>query len=285
MYEPESIRPGQWKKSGERKCKNCNSLKVWDINGEWVCCDCGRALARCVEGELTTLLSLGDYHESLKGSTKYQRKFYFHERCARWTCTEPLIPKDIKRLILKKSREKRWKDRIQIRCSRKNISKLLHEVDLPRKLCKKYRSRTTGAYLTRKRFVDQNIEKWKSIQLLITGIQPLLPSHHLVDAVKRIFYACQYPFDEVIKHGKKCDGKAKCYERQLQTGCRHNFPNINCFMRFALQMCELRYGIKDAFWLFQNEFPAISQKSMINKVRPFVINICQYNGWPVPICV
>lgn len=283
MWLEANIRPQIAKGIGEKICKNenCKSKQITEYSGEWVCKACGRVQRQCIEGE--GIRKIGDYHNSLVGTTGYKRKFYFHERCVRWICQEPPIPKEQLQLILKHANSPKWKDRLQRRCSRKNISKLLHDIDLPVELSLKFKSRTTNRPLTSKRFININIEKWKSLQYHITKIQPVIPSPELVECVKRIFYSCQIPFDEVIKHGRNCDKKPKCYERSKKTGCRHNFPNINCFMRFALQICELRYGFKDAFYIFKNEFPLISDESVIKKLRPFFLKLCQYNEWPVSL--
>lgn len=259
------------RKRKERECKRCFSKNIIIDNGEYVCRTCGMVCCPSMEGEDTLGYNIGFNYQ------RYKRMFYFNERCARWMLCEPFIPKDIMDLIKIEANKDPWKSYISSgRCSRKIICRLLRSIKLPEELCEKYKSKKNGALLTQKRFADIYGERWKKIAGILTHTPPIIPSHGLVQKVKDIFNSCQYPFDMYLKHSTKCDTLPGCSKR---CGCNHNFPNYDYFIRFFLQVAEMKHGYRNAFNLFKNEFPLVSDRIVQQKLRPLRNKICLFNEW------
>jgi hypothetical protein len=256
----------------EPKCKNCNGIR-WVIDrGDVVCSGCGRVACPSY---------LEDFkYSQLPGNSKsYQRRFYFNERCSRWYCAEPTIPRAIWIIIEEEARKKEKYGDLVTRCNRNLISKILRSVVIPQKIADKYRStKFKKQPLTQKAFYVKYFEKWKTIRWKLTGVRPVLPSHHLVDRVKKLFAASQIPFD-MFRHDPNCDGRSKC-DKVFK--CQHNFTNYDYAFRVFLQICEKKYGFRGCYAMFKEEFPLVGSKVVRKKLRPMFERICVYNEWPIP---
>jgi hypothetical protein len=255
----------------EPRCKNCNG-KRWVIDrGDIVCSHCGRVCG-------PSFLEDFKYSQLPGNSKSYQRRFYFNERCSRWYCSEPSIPDEIWNLIRNEAQNPKYGD-IKTRCNRNLIGQILRSIDIPREYSEKYRStKFKKLPLTKKSFYVKYFEKWKTIRWKLTGIKPVLPSHQLVNRIKKLFVACQIPF-ELYKHDENCDGRVKC---DKVFNCQHNFTNYDYAFRQFLQICEKKYGFRGCFDMFKEEFPLVSRKVIQKKLRPMFRKICIYNEWPIP---
>jgi len=256
-------------------CGNCGSNRLTDDGGEHVCVDCGRVVRVAVDGELYS--GHPGVYASL--SAPYNRIFYCHERCRRWECCEPTIHPDFKELILEEAfRPGKYPD-IRRNCSRETVGRILRSVNISPELAEKHRStKFKRLPMTKKRFYDKHYEKWKTIRWMITGIQPLTPCPKLVEATKGLFRAVQKPFQQ-HRHAEGCDGRWGC-ERYF--GCMHNFPSMDMFFRYALQLCDTMKGFEGAYERFKHEFPPVSEEIIKTKIRPLMEKMCKDNGWPMP---
>jgi hypothetical protein len=237
-------------------------------SGEWVCGDCGLVKSAQLEGQLI-------YQWELRVKT-YKRLFYFNERCSRWTCQEPAIEDAIFEII--RSRAAGYFEKgIRPQYTKKTISKILKSVNLPLKIQKKYRSKKFKKnLLTNKRFYDKYFEKWKTIIWRLSGDVPNLPDPELVDLIKKLFSACQIPFDK-FRHTEDCDGRYGCSD---YFDCQHNFINYDFTIRKLLQIAEIKFGFKGCYERFKSEFNLVSSKIREEKLRPLFFKICEYNRWP-----
>lgn len=240
--------------------------------GERVCRSCGLVLGCTYDTE---------FHPSQCGSDSatYQRIFYFNERCSRWFCGEPKIDSDIMEVILEEAKKKESYGDLKRNCNRSLINRILRSVIITPEMSFKHKSNKFKKQpLTQKRFYDKYAEKWKTIRWKLTGVKPLMPSHQLVDHIKKLFVAAQIPFN-LYRHHPRCDGRTRC-EKYFK--CQHNFTNYDYFFRQALQICDMKYGFKDSYATFKNEFPLVSKKVVASKLRPMFHKICEYNEWPIP---
>lgn len=254
------------------KRKRCSGKHIIIHNGEWVCKTCGM-----VQGQSYDI----EYNPTQFGcdSNTYKRIFYFNERMSRWGCSEPKIPADILDLIRKEAAKAKYGN-VKKNCNRELIGKILRGVVITPELSLKYKSRKFKMQLlTQKRFYDKYFEKWKTIRRTLTGIPPLIPSHQLVEQVKKLFVACQIPFN-IYRHHPNCDGRDKC---EKYFPCQHNFTNYDYAIRQFLQLCDTMHGFNGSYDTFKNEFPLVSEKVIKNKLRPMFVNICTYNEWPIPV--
>lgn len=253
-------------------CKRCNGRDVIVDGGEKVCRSCGLVLGCTFDVEFYSTQFGGD-------SATYKRIFYFNERCSRWVCDEPKIAMDVMELIEKEARNETRYGNLKQNCNRSLINQILRSVIITPAMSMKHRSKKFKRQpLTQKRFYDKYAEKWKTIRWKLTGVKPLLPSHQLVNKIKDLFVAAQIPFNN-FRHNKRCDKRAQC-EKYFK--CQHNFTNYDYFFRQALQICDGKYGFKDSYETFKNEFPLVSQKVVTYKLRPMFQKICVFNEWPIP---
>ena len=245
------------------RCSRCDSCHFVSSSGQWVCKDCGLVDSVSYEGEIL-------YSWQLKVKT-YKRLFYFNERCSRWMCMEPSIDRSILDIILHAAR------RSGIEAyNKRSVSKILKSIRLTPKIQKKFRSKKFKKnLLTDKRFYDKYYEKWKTIVWKITGDVPNLPERELVDLMKKLFSACQIPFEK-LRHSSDCDGRYNCSE---YFDCLHNFINYDFIFRKLLQISELMFGYKGAYTRFKDEFGLVSENIRNNKLRPLFFKICYYHGW------
>lgn len=259
--------------TGERRCSNCSSLQIIEDGGELVCRSCGRVYG-CTYDFDTLVSQMGN------DSNGYKRCFYFNERCTRWACVEPKIHDDIWQIIREEASNKQLYGTITAgTCNRALISKILRNVKLTPEVSIKHKShKFKKQLLTKKRFYDKYYEKWKTIRWKLTGEKPILPSHQLIERVKGLFAAAQEPFER-HRHHERCDGRPKCCR---YFPCWHNFINYDYTFRIFLQICDQKYGFKNSYELFKDEFPLASQKIVKNKLRPMMTRICQDNGWKMP---
>lgn len=274
-------------KSKEARCTRCNGLRFVEEEGFKTCMDCGR-----VNGSQAMVTKDGKGHEisdsigvaiAARNSPAYQRKFYFNERCSRWSCNEPSIPKDLMKLIKREAFSKDSQGQpkypeVKTKCNRKLINKILGNVDLPKRMVKKHRSKKFRKTLfTNKRLYDKFSEKWKTIRWHLTGIKPLFPSPGLVEFMKRFFCQIQLVWEQV-RHDPACNGRAGC---EKYFNCLHNFIHYDYIFRWGLQRAE-RTGYTGAFDLFKEEFPLPSKKVVETKLRPIRDKMCKKNGWEIP---
>ncbi len=256
----------------EVRCKRCDGNDMVLDHGESCCRTCGLVDRLTFDHE---------FHPTQFGSDSatYQRIFYFNERCTRWGCCEPTIAPDIMALIQAEATDEKKYGNLKSTCNRTLINRILRSVNITPELSMKHRSRKFKMQpLTKKRFYDKYAEKWKTIRWQLTGVPPLLPSHQLVDRVKRLFVAAQIPFNN-FRHHIRCDGRQKC-EKYFK--CQHNFTNYDYFIRQALQLADAKYGFQNSYETFKHEFPLVSPKVVSTKLRPMFHKICAYNEWPIP---
>lgn len=258
----------------EPKCKrvSCGSNQIIIDNGEYVCRACGLVRGRTFDFDNAITQVGGD-------SNSYKRRFYFNERCTRWTLAEPKIHPEIWELVRKEaSNAERYPD-IRTKCNRATISKILRNVNITPQMAERFKSRKfKRQQLTKKRFYDKYFEKWKTIRWKLTGVPPVVPSFALVNQIKALFKACQEPFEK-FRHHHKCDGRVRC-EKYFK--CWHNFVNYDYTFRIFLQICERDHGFKGAYELFKEEFILASPKIIKKKLRPMMTKFCEYNGWVMP---
>jgi hypothetical protein len=104
-------------------CPRCKSQKVGPNRcEEMVCYDCGMVQGVTYKDEVP--------HYLLVTKHTYKRIFYFNERCARWTCTEPSIPPDIWGIIKEESSKLDKYGQVS-KFTRNTVSKILRNVTLP----------------------------------------------------------------------------------------------------------------------------------------------------------
>lgn len=247
------------------KCNKCSSTKLGSNGqGDWVCYECGR-----VNGmDISSIIDMDSRKKT------YKRIFYFNERCSRWLCNEPKIDPGIWQLIKLHSEQGPFKNR---RFKRRDIGKLLRSIKVPIEIQQKYRSRKFKKnLLTPKRFYDKYFEKWKLIASALNNEIPHLPDQNLVRLLKRMFVACQEPF-EIYRHVNGCTRINDC---DKYFNCWHNFINYDFVFRKLLQIADYHFNHKGCYNLFKNEFPLVSKKLRDTKLRPLWFKICEYNDWP-----
>lgn len=254
-------------------CKRCLGNRLGDnFSGDFVCFDCG-----LVQGA-------SDYQDApefayFKEKT-YKRIFYFNERCSRWMCDEPKIDEDTWRLIYSAATNYVQKKRRNASSlTREDVNKILRSVEItPEFALKKKSQKFKCTLMTKKRFYDKYSEKWKMIIWKLTGDMPVFPSKELVDKMKHLFLACQKPFN-LYRHEPCCDGRYRC-DHWFQ--CWHNFINYDFIFRKLLQVCELKFGFKNVYKLFKDDFILVGKKIRDDKLRPMFRKIAEYNQWPCP---
>lgn len=254
------------KKRCLKKCNNCDSTRIGTSRSDqWVCYDCGRVIRSVWSNELCNI-----YYQKKK---TYKRIFYFNERCSRWLCKEPKIDKDIWRMIHTTAKSPQFKRK---KYRRKNISQILRAVKIPNDIQEKFKSRKFKKnLLTHKRFYDKYFEKWKLIASALSDEYPNLPKPSLVSLFKRMFEACQRPF-EIYRHAPDCSGIQNC---DKYFNCWHNFINYDFVFRKFLQIADYQFKKKGVFEQFKNEFPMVSKDLRDKKLRPLWLKICNYNQW------
>jgi hypothetical protein len=250
----------------DNSCSRCKGGDIGDNgSGEYVCYGCGLVLGPLFEGQITCAFTL---------VKTYKRIFYFNERCSRWSCTEPAISQDIWEVIHATAREKRFS---KLPMRRDTVGQILRSVKLPGKILKKHRSKKYKKNpLTPKRFYDKYFEKWKTIIGKITGKPQPVPDPSLVRCIKHLFVGCQVPF-ELYRHVPECDGRQDCDKYYK---CWHNFCNYDFTFRKLLQIAEIKFGYKGCYAKWKDEFPLVSLKVRVKKLRPMFFKIANYNGWP-----
>lgn len=237
--------------------------------GELVCYDCGMVKGPSFQGEVPHYLVVTHH--------TYKRIFYFNERCARWTCTEPSIPQDIWDVIKEESKRDVYGPITKF--GRGTVSKILRNVSLPKKVIKKHQSKKFKCNpMSKKRFYDKFFEKWKTICERL-GKKVEIPSMQLVMLIKELFMHTLTPF-ELNRHSPQCTGKIHNCTKYF--GCLQNFLNYDFVFRKLLQVAEIKFGYKDCYNKFKNDFSLVSAKIRDTKLRPIFKKICEYNQWPCP---
>ena len=257
-----------------RHCKRCGCEKIIEDRGERCCTRCGLCQGQVFDFD-TYMANMPS------NSPSYKRNFYFNERCTRWTCTEPPLPPDVLALVKNEAMDRDKYGDLQLGCSRGVISRILRAVGskLTPAFMEKYRSvKFKKQAMTPKRFYDKYYEKWKTIRWSLNGQKPIIPSRRLVERIKFLFAASQKPFED-FRHTEKC---TRCMNCEEKFKCWHNFRSYDYAFRIYLQICEQRYGFKNCYTLFKDEFPLVSDKLVKTKLRPLFMKICAYNEWDMP---
>ena len=253
-------------------CRRCFSNRLGESHSsEYVCFSCG-----LVQGSTFD----HDTDWTLYRTKTYKRIFYFNERCSRWTCEEPSIDNESFSLIQQSAKDFISKEGKNFKgYTRTLINKILRSVKLTPDFKKRHQSKKfKKTLMSEKRFYDKYSEKWKTIIWRLTGKKPKLPPQKLVDLIKTLFNACQYPF-ELYRHAPECDRRFECEQYFL---CWHNFINYDFIFRKLLQVAEIKFKWIGCYKLYSDEFPLVSKKIRDNKLRPMFLKICHYNNWPCP---
>jgi hypothetical protein len=249
-------------------CERCKGYRIGPNRcGELVCYACGMVKGPSYENEVS--------HWFLVTKHTYKRIFYFNERCARWTCTEPSITPDIWQHIILEAKKFGNYGHINT-FVRGTISKILRNVNLPSKLIRKHKSQKFKCNeMTKKRFYDKYFEKWKTI-LERLGKKVRIPSLKLVLLLKELFPHTLIPF-EYYRHSPNC---TKIHNCSKYYGCLKNFINYDFVFRMLLIVAEMKFGHVGCYDEFKDDFPLVSIKIRKTKLHPIWNKICNYNQWP-----
>jgi len=255
-------------------CDRCHSRRIGPNKiGEIVCFECGMVSGPTYQDEVPGWF--------LAYKRTYKRIFYFNERCARWTCTEPSIPLDIWSFIVFEANQEKKYGKLQ-QFKRGTVSKVLRSIKLPEKIIAKHKSKKFKCNpMTKKRFYDKYFEKWKTI-LERLGVKTNCPSSELVLLLKELFPKSLIPF-EIFRHKPNCTmktGNTKTCAKYF--GCLSNFINYDFLFLKLIQIAEIKYGHEGAYMKFKDDFTLVSKKIRDNKLRPLWKKICDYNQWPCP---
>ena len=159
------------------------------------------------------------------------------------------------------------------------IKKVLRSVKVTKKIEEDYRSKKfLKSPFTLKRFFEKYNEKWKSIAVTLSGVEPNIPSLDLVCTLKRLFNLLQKPF-EILRHTEQCNGSiAKCHK---VFGCRYKFYNYDYVIRELLFYCQHTLGMKGVYDTFKHEFSSLSPRKKQQMDVEFQ-KLCDYLDWDWP---